>query len=182
MVCFGVFERQFVRMTIQKNSGPQTIAVPPPKGFGSSVLPPPYSGAEWHASIPARRGSLSSVFIPAAASARKRRPGSPARRCKMQGRDGHYRNGGCQIFRYLRSLQRFYELRRCTHHGAVKMHGESWTTTVTAVLERSSEQVIRHQLRLPALSMASAFPRLLPAGSTQGEFTCRLALINCIRP
>ena len=39
----------------------ETIATPPKRGVPTD----PDSGAEWHASIPARRGSLSSVFIPA---------------------------------------------------------------------------------------------------------------------
>ena len=39
----------------------ETIATPPQKGVPTD----PDSGALWHASIPARRGSLSSVFIPA---------------------------------------------------------------------------------------------------------------------
>ena len=39
----------------------ETIAPPPKRGGPTD----PDSGAEWHASIPARRGSLSSVFIPA---------------------------------------------------------------------------------------------------------------------
>ena len=39
----------------------ETIATPPKRGVPTD----PDSGALWHASIPARRGSLSSVFIPA---------------------------------------------------------------------------------------------------------------------
>ena len=39
----------------------ETIATPPKRGVPTG----PDSGAEWHASIPAPRGSLSSVFIPA---------------------------------------------------------------------------------------------------------------------
>ena len=42
----------------------ETIATPPPPPE-RGVPTDPDSGAEWHASIPARRGSLSSVFIPA---------------------------------------------------------------------------------------------------------------------
>ena len=50
----------------------ETIATPQKKGVPTD----PDSGAEWHASIPARRGSLSSVFIPAGRLGK-----GPQRRC-----------------------------------------------------------------------------------------------------
>ena len=59
-LCFAAAIRPSHRMTIQKNSR-ETIATPPKRGVPTG----PDSGAVWHASIPARRGSLSSVFIPA---------------------------------------------------------------------------------------------------------------------
>ena len=47
-------------MTIQKNAR-RTIATPPKRGVPTD----PDSGTQYRAPIPARRGSLSSVFIPA---------------------------------------------------------------------------------------------------------------------
>ena len=57
----------------------ETIATPPKRGVPTD----PDSGAEWHASIPARRGSLSSVFIPAGRLGTAPRRGAERRRTEL---------------------------------------------------------------------------------------------------